>query len=146
MHQPKPLQERTLFGQLGILAGLIGALGIPMWAVVAWASDKLIDEKYATDAEIVMVRSDVQAVATSVTNNTAALEQTAKSVDGLTLVVLDLQRKELEAEIYILEIRKRKEEANWNQTEEVELRSKQQALMDLNTQRQALFARVINQQ
>ena len=145
MHSPKPLQERTLFGQLSIMAGLISALGIPMWAFVAWASDKYIDEKYATDAEILLVQADVKAVTKTVDNTNTALEQTVKSVDGLTLAVLDLQRKELADEIYILEQRKRAEGANWNQNEEAELRDKQQVLADLNTQRTALFKRVIEQ-
>lgn len=150
MKQPKGLQDRGLFAQLSIISGLIVAIGTPMWGAVIWASDQAIDDKYATDKDLAGVQESignhVNTIDKAVTANTETVEATAKSVDSLALVVLDLQRKELADEIYLLEQEKREQGANWNQNEEAELRDKQQALADLNTQRSALFNRVMQQQ
>lgn len=143
----KKLSEQSTLTQLSTVLGFI-ALCVGLFGGIALkASDQVIDDKYATDDDLRAVQetltAQVTALAATVQTNTTTNKATTKSVDGLTLVVLDLQRKEIAAEIFRLEAEKREQGANWNQTEEKQLRDKQQALADLNTQRAALFARVI---
>lgn len=145
----KKLSEQSLLGQLTTVLGFI-ALCVTLFGTIALrAADQTIDDKYATDVDLLAVQETVTAqverIELAVSSNSTRIEATTRSVDGLTLTLLDLQRKELAAEVFRLEAEKRSQSANWNQTEEAELRDTQQALQDLNTQRAALFARVMSQ-
>ena len=128
---------------LGIMTFLLGVGG----SFMLWAADAKIDEKYATDADLLAVQEVVQAqvetITTSVTENTTTVRATASSVDGLTLVVLGLQVDDLESDIVNLEAEKREEGAAWNERDENDLRSKQRALDDLMAQRQILLQRIL---
>lgn len=128
---------------IGVMTFLLGVGG----SFMLWAADAKIDEKYATDADLLAVQEVVQAqvetITTSVTENTTTVRATASSVDGLTLVVLGLQIEDLEGEIVNLEAEKRQEAAAWSERDESDLRSKQRALSDLGAQRQILMQRIL---
>jgi len=145
----KKLSEQSLLAQLSTVLGFVAICVTLFGAITLRAADSKIDEKYATDADLASVQAvvteQIDGLTTVVTTNTDTSNATARSVDGLTLVVLDLQRKEIAAEVFRLEAAKREQAANWNQTEEGQLRDAQQALQDLNTQRAVLFARVMAQ-
>ncbi len=129
---------------LGLMTLLFGAGG----SFMLWAADAKIDEKYATDADLLAIQETVTAqvstITTTVEANTATVKATANSVDGLVLVVLDIQITDLEDEIAALEADKRKDSAAWNERDERNLRDRQKKLSDLDVQRQTLFARLIN--
>ena len=128
---------------LGIMTFLFGVGG----SFMLWAADMKIDEKYATDEDLLAVQETVTAqvtiITTSVEENTKTVQATASSVDGLVLVVLDIQISDLEEEIAALEREKREEAAAWNERDERNLRDRQKKLADLGVQRDALFARLI---
>ncbi len=115
---------------------------------IIWAADAKIDEKYATDADLLAVQETVTAqveiITRSVEENTTTVRATASSVDGLVLVVLDIQISDLEDQINGLEADKRSDGAAWNERDERNLRDRQKNLADLGLQRQTLFARLIN--
>lgn len=140
--------ERSAIGQLAALAGIITALGIPIGGALLWAGDTIVDQKYATDADLASVQQvmteQILDLKGAVETNTGAMAATGKSVDGLTLVVLDLQIDKIEAAIRADEREKRGQGAGWSEREEDTLRDKQKALADLTMQRGILFARVIN--
>ena len=128
---------------LGVMTFMLGVGG----SFMLWAADAKIDEKYATDADLLAVQETVSAqverITTSVTENTTTVRATASSVDGLTLVVLGLQISDLESAIVNLEAEKRREAAAWNERDENDLRAKQRALNDLGAQRQILMQRIL---
>lgn len=128
---------------LGVMTFMLGVGG----SFMLWAADAKIDEKYATDADLLAVQEVVQAqvetITTSVTENTTTVRATANSVDGLTLVVLGLQLGKLEEEVIALEAEKRAEGAGWNERDENSLRSRQRALSDLAAQRAVLMQRIL---
>ena len=140
------ITEQSAIGQVASFASIIAAVILPLFAFALWAADLAADSKYATDADVLAVQTEVaeqvNRIKTLVEANTATVRDTVKSVDGLTLVVLDLQIGELEANIIQLEVIKRSEGAGWNEREETDLRNKQRALDNLDTQRTILFARV----
>lgn len=129
---------------LGVMTFLLGVGG----SFLLWAADAKIDEKYATDADLLAVQEVVQAqvetITTSVTENTTTVRATASSVDGLTLVVLGLQLGKLEEEVVALEAEKREEGAAWNERDENALRSRQRLLSDLEAQRAVLMQRILS--
>ncbi len=129
---------------LTVMTFILGVGG----SFMLWAADAKIDEKYATDADLLAVQETVTAqvtiITTSVEENTRTVRATANSVDGLVLVVLDIQISDLEDEITALETDKRKEAAGWNERDERNLRDRQKNLADLDVQRDALFSRLIN--
>lgn len=128
---------------LGVMTFMLGVGG----SFMLWAADAKIDEKYATDADLLAVQETVSAqverITTSVTENTTTVRATASSVDGLTMVVLGLQISDLEGDIVNLEAVKRREAAAWNERDESDLRAKQRALSDLGAQRQILLQRIL---
>ncbi len=128
---------------LGIMTLFFGAGG----SFMLWAADQAIDDKYATDEDLLAVQTTtneaVFEIKTAVEANTATVKQTAKSVDALVLSILDVQMADLEDEIAALEVDKRTEAAAWNERDERNLRDRQKELADLDVQRQALFARLI---
>ena len=140
--------ETTALKQLATVAAMIGALITTFGGLALWAADNKIDEKYATDADLkavqVEVSKEIGELKTVVRENTMTVGHTVKSVDSLTLVVLNLQIEKIEDAISELEREKRTEAANWNEREEKDLRDNQRALADLEVQRRALFARLIN--
>ena len=130
---------------LGIMTFLFGAGG----SFMLWAADSKIDEKYATDADVLAVQETVEAQVTVITEtvqeNTTTVKATANSVDGLTLVVLGLQISDLEAEIAALEREKRDQGAGWNERDERNLRDRQRALEDFERQRGILLDRMLSE-
>ncbi len=128
---------------LGIMTFFFGVGG----SFMLWAADAAIDDKYATDADLLAVQQTtndaVFDIKIAVEANTATVAATAKSVDALVLSILDVQIKDLAAEIAALERDKRQEAAAWNEGDERNLRDRQRELSDLEVQRQALFARLI---
>ena len=131
---------------LGIMTFLFGAGG----SFMLWAADAKIDEKYATDEDVLAVQNAVEAQVTiiqeTVTENTTTVRATANSVDGLTLVVLGLQISDLESEIIDLEAEKRAQAAGWNERDERRLRDHQRALEDFERQRSVLLNRLLADQ
>lgn len=129
---------------LGIMTLFFGVGG----SFMLWAADQAIDDKYATDADLLAVQETVTAqvsqITTTVEENTRTVKATAHSVDGLVLVVLDIQISDLEDQITALELDKRKEAAAWNERDERNLRDRQKNLSDLDIQRDALFARLLD--
>jgi len=143
----KKLSDQGLFGQLATVCGIVAAFGIPLGAGLLWAADVKINEKYATDSDLKsvqeVIRSQVINIQASVDQNTKSVNRIGESVDGLTLVVMDLRRDRLAEEIRIIKMTKSRRADQWTDMEARNLRMKEQALSDLNTQRKALFNRVI---
>jgi hypothetical protein len=133
--------------QLLALITTMLAVGLPIAGGALWAADQQIDAKYSTDEDLQSVQKvitrQVTEIQVTVEANTKTVAATSQSVDGLTLVVLDLQIDKLEDEIRAMEFSKRDQGAAWNEHEEGALRDKQRSLHDLNIQRERLFARVI---
>lgn len=128
---------------LGIMTLFFGVGG----SFMLWAADQAIDDKYATDEDLLAVQTTtneaVFEIKTAVEANTATVKQTARSVDGLVLSLLDVRINDAEDEIAALEADKREASAAWNERDERNLRDRQKALSDLTVQREALFARLI---
>ena len=128
---------------LGIMTLFFGAGG----SFMLWAADQAIDDKYATDEDLLAVQQTTETavfeIKTAVEANTATVASTARSVDGLVLQILDVKISDAEEEIAALEADKRAEAAAWNERDERNLRDRQKALSDLTVQRDALFARLI---
>ena len=145
---PKKITDQTAAGQFFSFGGMIVAVVFPLIAALAWFGDTVADTKYATDEDVLAVQQqvaqDVQTIKVAVEANTATVAVTGKAVDGLTMVVLDLQIGELEAEIVELEADKRDDAAAWSERDETDLRGKQRALASLDTQRTAAINRVLN--
>jgi hypothetical protein len=129
-----------------IIALLFGGFGAAIWA----AGDNIIDQKYASDFDLKAVQEQFaqqfEAFQKTVEQNTSTLKSTAASVDGLTLVVLDLRIRDLEGIKFDLESDKTNAGANWNSGDERELVGLRKSLSDLNTQRDRLFERVLSAQ
>jgi hypothetical protein len=146
----KKFSEQSTGTQWGtiatIIALLFGGFGAAIWA----AGDNVIDQKYATDDDLRSVQEQFvqqfNAALATVEQNTATLKSTAASVDGLTLVVLDLRIRDLEGIKFDLESEKTNAGANWNSGDERELVGLRKSLSDLNTQRDRLFERVLSGQ
>ena len=140
--------ERSHLGQLAILVGMLAGTGIPIGGTLLWAADVRINEKYATDEDLKAVQENlniqIEALAETVESNTEASSHTARSVDALTLSILDIQIAQLEAQIHQLEVEKRSQGATWVESEERALRESQRRLTDLQAQRAILFQRVIS--
>jgi hypothetical protein len=143
------ITEQSAVGQVASFGGLITAVIFPIVLALAWFGDTIADTKYATDEDVLAVQQqvaqDVQIIKVAVEANTATVGATGKAVDGLTMVVLDLQIGELEAEIVELEAEKREDAAGWSERDETDLRGKQRALQSLDTQRTAAINRVLAQ-
>ena len=142
----KKLSEHGAGAQIGIILAIMTFLFGVGGSFVLWAADAKIDQKYATDADLLAVQlevvAEVEKITTTVTENTTTVRATANSVDGLTLVVLGLQMSDLEGEIAALEADKRNQGAGWNERDERNLRDRQRALSDLELQRTALLNRL----
>lgn len=127
-----------------IIALVFGGFGAAIWA----AGDNIIDQKYASDFDLKAVQEQFAqqfgAFQQTVEQNTSTLKSTAASVDGLTLVVLDLRIRDLEGIKFDLESEKTNAGANWNSGDERELVGLRKSLADLNTQRDRLFERVLS--
>ena len=128
---------------LGIMTLFFGVGG----SFMLWAADQAIDDKYATDEDLLKVQQTTETavfeIKTAVEANTATVASTARSVDGLVLSILDVQIANADEEIAALEADKRAEAAAWNERDERNRRDRQKALSDLTVQRDALFARLI---
>lgn len=127
----------------GIVAFLTGAFG----SIMLWAADSKIDEKYATDADVKAVQeqvvAQVEVITTTVQQNTRTVQATASSVDGLTMVVLDLRIRDIQEEIVLLEHEKTDNPNRWSDRDELNLRDRDKSLTDLKVQRDRIFSRVL---
>lgn len=139
--------EASTVSQISQILGLVAVMMTLFGAAFYALADQAINEKYATDEDVLAVQETVQAqvtvITTSVQENTKVVRATANSVDGLALVVLGLQISDLEDTIINLEEEKRKEAAGWNERDERNLRDKQRALSSLEIQRTALLERLV---
>lgn len=142
----KKLSEHGAGAQIGIILGIMTFFFGVGGSFMLWAADAAIDDKYATDEDLLAVQlevvAEVEKITTTVTENTTTVRATANSVDGLTLVVLGLQMSDLEGEIAALEADKRAQGAGWNERDERNLRDRQRALGELELQRTALLNRL----
>lgn len=135
------------WGTIATIIGLLfGGLGAAIWA----AGDNIIDQKYASDKDLKAVQEQFvqqfNAALATVEDNTSTLQSTARSVDGLTLVVLDLRIRDLESIKFDMEVEKTNAGSSWNSGDERELVGLRKSLNDLNTQRDRLFERVLSNQ
>jgi len=139
--------ELSKLRQALTLIAMMLSLGVPIGSGLLWAADARIDKKYATDTDLAAVAVSVsegfEQLNQKVDEGATALRNTSVSVDGLTLVVLDLQIAKTEAEVIQLESLKKSLGEKWPPTQEALLRNKQNALQDLRSQRRSLYARVI---
>ena len=129
---------------LGIIAVVFGGFGAAVWS----AGDAVIDLKYATDADVKAVQETVvqqfEAIQHTVQLNTATVKATSSSVDGLTLVVLDLRIRDLEDDLIDLEADKAVAGSSWTARNERSMRDRDKALADLRVQRDLLFTRILS--
>ena len=127
-----------------IITLLTGGLG----AIVLWAADARIDQKYATDKDVQavqkLVAEQVEIITSTVKQNTKTVRATAASVDGLTLVVLDLRIRDLDDEIIDLRRSRDRNPSSWSSQDERSLRDRLSALSDMQLQRNVLFQRALN--
>lgn len=146
----KRFSEQSSAVQWSALAAIITFLTGGFGAAVLWAADARINEKYATDEDVRAVQettsNQVKRIEATVESNTKFVRQVGDSVDGLTLVVLDLRIEDLDAELIRLENEKRAAGSAWKSTDERDLRNKQKALDDLRLQRDRLFERILANQ
>ena len=130
----------------GIIAVVFSGFGAAVWS----AGDTIIDLKYATDADVKAVQELVvqqfNAIQTTVQANTKTVQATASSVDGLTLVVLDLRIRDLEDDLIDLEAEKIRVGTSWTPRNERTIRVRDKALADLLIQRERLFTRLLEAQ
>lgn len=128
---------------VAIITILIGGLG----AVVLWAADARIDQKYATDVDLYTVQSEMAAqvrlITESVNENTRTVRATTRSVDGLTLVVLDLRIRDLDDELIDLALEKQINLGSWSTRDDRSMRDREKTLTDLHVQRNRLFKRIL---
>ncbi len=144
----KQFSEQSTGVQWGSIAAIIGLLfsgfGATLWA----GGDLIIDQKYATDADVKAVQEQVvqqvEQIKGIVETNTRTVQATSASVDGLTLVVLDLRIRELQDVQFDLVSEKTNAGANWSNNDERELLDLRKALSDLNVQRDRLFQRILD--
>lgn len=132
---------------IGIITSIIfGGLGAAVWS----AGDTVIDLKYATDKDVLAVQETVQqqfeSISETVKANTATVQATANSVDGLTLVVLDLRIRDLDNELFESNRERTASPGSWSDRDERNLRDRTKALADLKVQRTRLFTRILEAQ
>lgn len=148
MHEPKKFSDLSAWKQILQLIAMGLAAGLPVMAVLAWAADQRINEKYATDQDLAAVQEQVtrsvEELKSESAANTSALKQTARSVDSLTLTVIDLQIRELSDDIERLMRERRADGNDWTTAQAARLREKERALADLEAQRKVLFQRLIS--
>lgn len=146
----KKFSEQSTGVQWGTIATIIGLLFGGLGATIWAAGDNIIDQKYASDNDLKAVQEQFvqqfNAALATIEQNTATVKSTAASVDGLTLVVLDLRIGDLENIKFELESEKTNAGANWNTGDERELVGLRKSLGDLNTQRDRLFERILSNQ
>lgn len=133
-----------------ILGAFITFLTGSAGAVMVWAADAFIDQKYATDVDVRAVQELVvkqfEAIQHTVEANTKTVQATASSVDGLTLVVLDLRIRDLEDDLIDLKAEKVRVGTGWTPRNERTIRDRDKALADLLIQRDRLFTRILEAQ
>ncbi len=139
--------EASTVSQISQILGLVAVFMTIFGAALFALADQQIDQKYATDEDLLAVQeqvvAQVETITTTVQENTKTVRATSNSVDGLALVVLGLQLTDLEDEIVALEAEKRNEGAGWNERDERNLRDRQRALSSLEIQRTALLERLV---
>jgi hypothetical protein len=139
--------EASTISQMSQLLGLVAVFMTIFGAAFIALADQQIDQKYATDEDLLAVQEQVvlqvETITTSVEENTKVVRATSNSVDGLALVVIGLQVSDLEDTIINLEAEKRSEGAGWNERDERNLRDRQRALSSLEIQRTALLERLV---
>lgn len=148
MHQPKKFSELTPWQQLWRSLAILGLSGSAITGALLWAADKKLDEKYATDSDLATVQEQVSEAVdqlkTATTRNTQALEAVAESTDSLTLAVIDIQIREVAAQIEYLEREKRRRGDQWDTHDAERLRDRVRTLADLEAQRAILFQRLLS--
>ena len=146
----KKFSEQSTGVQWATIAAIIGIMFGGLGAAILSAGDNVIDQKYATDADLKAVQEQFSqqfgAALETIQRNTSTLQSSAASVDGLTLVVLDLRIRDLENIKFELESEKTNAGANWNNGDERELVGLRKSLGDLNTRRDRLFQRILSLQ
>ena len=129
---------------IGVIASILFGGG---GAAIVWAGDAALDLKYATDADVLAVQEQVQqqfeSISDTVKANTATVQATANSVDGLTLVVLDLRIRDLDNEMIDMDRDRVANPTTWTDRDQRNLRDRQKALADLKIQRDRLFTRIL---
>ena len=139
--------EASTVSQISQILGLVAVFMTLFGAALFALADQQIDQKYATDADLLAVQTTVQmqveTITTTVQENTKTVRATSNSVDGLALVVLGLQISDLDDDIIDLEAEKRADGAAWNERDERNLRDRQRALADLEIQRTMLLERLV---
>ncbi len=148
MNNPK-FTDQSAGRQWGIIVTIIGVVFGGLGAAVWSAGDTVIDLKYATDEDVKAVQETVvqqfEAIQATVQANTKTVAATSSSVDGLTLVVLDLRIRDLEDDLIDLESEKLNAGDNWTARDERTMRDRDKALADLKVQRDRLFTRILDQ-
>jgi hypothetical protein len=144
----KAFHEKTPKGQIATLLAMMSMLGLPAGSIIVLGAEAKLDTVYQTDAEATAVHTAIQTkvaeLSDTVEANTAALGRTVKSVDALTLTVIELQIHKIEEEVVHLERSKQDHPASWTTRNERNLNDKRRSLGDLTRQRQSLFDRVVN--
>lgn len=140
------LTEQSLIGQLITMGTLITiAVGL-FGSVVLLAADKTIDEKYATDADLLTVQKQVQQqveeLSTAVNKNSRIVQSTSDSVKALALSIVTVQIRDLEPTIQEMRREKAMAPQDWSGSEEALLRDLERSLSDLETQRRQLFSTI----
>jgi len=145
MHQK--FSDQSAGGQWATLLTIMALLTGSFGGLVLWAADARIDQKYATDKDVRSVQAEVaaqvQIITETVQQNTRTVQATATSVDGLTLVVLDLRIRDLDDEIFDLQRDKIRGPGSWSDRDERGLRDRLSGLADLRIQRDRLFTRIL---
>lgn len=140
----KKLSELSPFRQLFTVIAVCAALGVPVWAVLVMAADAKINSKYATDADMETLESElsreVANLAESVDRNTTQVRDTLEAVDSFGLMVMDVQIVNIEETLARLD----RKDGALSQEEEALYREKQRALEDMERRRQQLYDKVLN--
>lgn len=116
-----------------------GAIGVYFDNFLVW----ILSDTFAQTEEVTRVVTETQqsvsSIEQSVTTITRVVSENTMSVRLLNLSLIDIKINDLEVEIQTLESQKRREGANWNENEELNLRRKQRALRDLERRRDAVM-------
>ncbi len=147
---PKNLTQQTTLGQFASILGIAVMVVTLFGGVFMLAADQVIDQKYARDADVMGIKSQVnrrlQELQLTVEANTRQGERTAESVDSLTLVVLDMQIARAESTIVDLERLKAEAGREWDKRAERELWEARRSLRQLTAQRDLVLARVMRRE
>ena len=128
----------TTSQQLGAILATVLTAMTAGGGIVLYVIDSSIDQKYATDMDVRLIRVSVEENQDEIIRTQETVEETQKSVHELTIIVLDGEISRTENAIRELESK----ETLTNQERQylADLRRK---LNDLQLQRQAIFERTM---